>query len=455
MKRKNQNKITIYIDHWEDYQSIGDKAMLLNSLRRLELHLGPCLFVGPLSPKKEDEFYRPSMQTVPAPHLEILRYAGWLKKLYTKLSKLLPSRIRPKVVSKDYLNVSIAFLAFKHVLYSLGVRCVFRESFRSFLEVINNCDIFFTVGDCSLSDYWLDGVILKSWLIKFVRPYVTVSVLSSQGIGPLETHWARRRLIKSLKTLDILSFRDFSYSKNLVNSEGLTEIPNQIVGDEAFSYPVADQTDIKLYLEKEGISDCEPFIIVNFRHTDFTQNTTALLEKAANLLDHVIKITKKKIVFICMSKGDYYGQDYQAGLHIKEIMKHYEQFNLLEPIDDISLVKGVIGTAAYSMGLSYHLHVFSLSQGHPTLILYSGEYYKTKSEGLTAFYTLPIRAVNFKEESIEQTLSYINEIEENYAIACKQDNVENQKILANNDWTIAKLKNILIEKGVLDREKTC
>jgi 3-dehydroquinate synthase class II len=89
------------------------------------------------------------------------------------------------------------------------------------------------------------------------------------------------------------------------------------------------------------------------------------------------------------------------------------------------------------------------------LILYSGEYYKTKSEGLTAFYTLPIRAVNFKEESIEQTLSYINEIEENYAIACKQVNLVNQKILANNDWTIAKLKNILIEKGVLDREKTC
>lgn len=437
--------IRIYIDHWEDYESVGDQAMLLNALRRLKRYLGPCQFVGPLSPKKKGQFQYPNLATVVPPHLEILRTARRVKAIYAKV----PGSLKPKLSSMTFLDLSISIFTFKYFLYSLGFHFVFGESFRGFLQEIKRCDVFFIVGDCSLSDYWLDGVVLKSWLVQFVRRFVSVSVFSSQGIGPLETPWARKRLVRGLATLDLLSFRDFSYSKSLVEAEGLTGVPYNIVMDEAFSLPVAPRSETWKVLMEGGVSKTEPFIIVNFRNTDFTQNTTSLLNKIADLLDRVVIATKKKIVFIPMSSGENYGRDYQAGTQLKNLMKEGDKLHVFEPMADVELVKGIIGAADYSIGLSYHLHVFSLSQGHPTLILYTGDYYKTKSEGLISFYGLPNRAVDFSETRIEQTLEFILEIEDHYTEACARVNEVNKGILENNDWTLQMLRKILVEKGLL------
>ena len=58
---KNKKRITIYIDHWEDYESIGDRAMLLNAMRRIENYLGPCTFVSPYTATKAGAFLLPNM----------------------------------------------------------------------------------------------------------------------------------------------------------------------------------------------------------------------------------------------------------------------------------------------------------------------------------------------------------------------------------------------------------
>lgn len=439
--------IRIYIDHWEDYESIGDQAMLLNALRRLELHLGPCQFVGPLSPNQKGKFQYPNMVMVIPPHLEIQWDAARLKSLYARVARLLPSRLVPKIKTTAFLDYAIAVFSFKLCLYSLGLRTVFGEPFQNFLKEIAACDVFFTVGDCSLSDYWLDGVVIKSWLFHLVRRYIPIRVLSSQGIGPLTVPWARKRLVRALSTLSLLSFRDFSNSKTLVEAEGLRSVPYQIVMDEAFSLPIASRAEVWRVLQANGVAETDSFIAVNFRTTDFTQDTASYLDQIASLLDRVIAATHKKVVFVPMSSGENYGRDYQAGMRLKEHMEHGGNMVVLQPIADINLVKGIIGAADYSMGISYHLHVFSLSQGHPTLILYTGEYYRTKSEGLIAFYGLPNRVVDVSQTSVEQALEYVLAIENGYAEACAHVREVNQVILQNNDWTILTLKRLLTGNG--------
>jgi polysaccharide pyruvyl transferase WcaK-like protein len=445
----NSKSLRIYVDHWEDYESIGDQAMLLNALRRLKLYLGPCQFVGPLSPENQEKFRYHDMVTVVPPHKEISRSAASLQAIYKKITRYLPSIWTPRIKSTVFLDGAIFFFKFRYFLYSLGFKNVYRKSFQDFLNEIQHCDVFFTVGDCSLSDYWLDGVAYKSWLLKLVRPHVLVSVLSSQGIGPLTTPWARRRLVGALSTLDLLSFRDYANSKALVESEGLTGVPYKIVCDEAFTFPVADAAEVWKRLDEAGVPRQSPFIAVNFRTTDFTQNTAFLMDRISDLLDRVISSTHKKVVFVPMSSGRKYGCDYEAGLSLKGKMERSEDFYVLDPMEDIELAKGIIGAAKYSLGISYHLHVFSLSQGHPTLIVYTGEYYRTKSEGLVSFYGIPNRAVNFSETSLERTLEYVLEIDDHYADACACVEKVNQGILEKNDWTIQTLRNILVEKGLL------
>jgi polysaccharide pyruvyl transferase WcaK-like protein len=448
MKPCDIDPIRIYIDHWEDYESIGDKAMLLNAVRRLEIHLGQCVFVGPHSPNKAGNFLFPGMLPVLPPHGELTRIADWFRSVYTRLAGLLPVKApASRINSKKYLDLARFIFSIKLTFYSIGLRFVFNESFRDFLDKIKKCDLFFTVGDCSLNDYWLDGVVYKSWLVELVRRYVPVCVLSSQGIGPLTVPWARRRLVGALKKLDILSFRDFAYSQALVEAEGLKDVPSKIVGDEAFSLPVASQEQVRSVLDGAGISRGEPFIAVNFRKTDFTQSTAFLLDKIALLLDAVIKETSRAIVFVPMSTGNDYGCDHEAGSRLKRMMEHHERFFVLEPLGDPSLAKGIIAAAAYSMGVSYHLHVFSLSAGHPTVVLYTGNYYQTKSEGLISFYGSPSRAVDFSVTGVEQTLELVRDIEKQYDNACAHVREVNKLILEDNDWTIEMVKSALIRKG--------
>ena len=154
-----------------------------------------------------------------------------------------------------------------------------------------------------------------------------------------------------------------------------------------------------------------------------------------------------------MSKGDNFGKDYETCISLQGLMQRNNQFLVLKPIDDISLVKGIIGAAAYSIGLSYHLNVFSLSQGHPTLILYTGDYYKIKSEGLISYYAPPNRSVNFAEVSIGQAVDYVHEIEENYHEVCIGIKQVNKKIFENDDWTIKELRKKLIENNLIDESK--
>ena len=451
---KNKKRITIYIDHWEDYESIGDRAMLLNAMRRIENYLGPCTFVTPYTATKPGAFLLPTMIPVSPPQNELIATASRFKAIFARFLSLLRIRILDgKQVSKFSFDLAILLIDIKLFLYSIGLRFVFRQSFRDFIEQFKKCDAFFTVGDCSLSDYWLDGVIIKSWLINLAQRYIPVRVLSSQGIGPLSTAWARKRLIASLSKLNLLSFRDFENSQALVQSEGLKGVPNKIVCDEAFSYPIATSIDVWRVLSNYCLNKGEEFIVVNFRKTDFTQNTSNLLQKIAGFLDQIIEQTGRKLVFVCMSSGENYGKDFEAGQNLRQLLKDPDRLIVLKPIDDISLVKGIIGEARYSIGLSYHLHVFSLSQGHPTLIVYSGDYYKTKSEGLVSFYGGVNKAINLQENSVEQMIDCVSDIESNYDASCQNVSEVNRKILEINDWTIVELKELLIKEGLLIEDR--
>ena len=374
--------------------------------------------------------------------------------IFARFLSLLRIRILDgKQVSKFSFDLAILLINIKLFFYSIGLRFVFRQSFRDFIEQFKKCDAFFTVGDCSLSDYWLDGVIIKSWLINLAQRYIPVRVLSSQGIGPLSTAWARKRLIASLSKLNLLSFRDFENSQALVQSEGLKGVPNKIVCDEAFSYPIATSIDVWRVLSNYCLNKGEEFIVVNFRKTDFTQNTSNLLQKIAGFLDQIIEQTGRKLVFVCMSSGENYGKDFETGQNLRQLLKDPDRLIVLKPIDDISLVKGIIGEARYSIGLSYHLHVFSLSQGHPTLIVYSGDYYKTKSEGLVSFYGGVNKAINLQENSVEQMIDCVSDIESNYDASCQNVSEVNRKILEINDWTIVELKELLIKEGLLIEDR--
>lgn len=413
--------LRIYVDHGEAYGNLGDEAMLLNALRRLDLHLGPCRFVLPAEPGRPLPKGLPPVETVPSPRLAFQRVARVLG---------LPAKLAGWKADGPGLWRKAAML--------VGAR--------KFNAAIRGCDAFFGVGAADFSDYWLEGVVYKCWLYRTARKFVKVSAVSAQGIGPLERPWARKLAGESFSHLDLLSFRDASESRRIVESLGPRGVRNAVVGDEAFSLPASGENQAAQYLEAAGAPAGRPFVAVHFRSTDYTRSTLELIPRLAGLLDRVAGVVPYSFVFVPMSYDAHSGQDQQYGQQIKARMIDGSRLHIASVARDVRVVKGAVRQARYTLGLSYHMHVFSLSQAHPAVILYTGGYYRAKSDGLLGFYGPPSAALDLNRATDEEVLQTVRRIEETYEASCAEIARVNEDLAARNDWTIVEMAKLL-ERG--------
>ena len=107
---------------------------------------------------------------------------------------------------------------------------------------------------------------------------------------------------------------------------------------------------------------------------------------------------------------------------------------------DLGIIKAAIGASRFTLGLSYHVHVFGLSQGVPAIIVYSNDYYRYKSEGLVGFYAPPNAAIDVGAEDGEAAaLRAIEDLARGYREVRDGITRRNAEIRAVNDWTIEEL----------------
>jgi polysaccharide pyruvyl transferase WcaK-like protein len=429
------------VDHGEAYGNQGDEAMLLNALERLARYLGPCEFILPGEPGKPLPAQLPKVETVLPPHGEFARWSRQFDR-FLGLCRRLPllGRLVREPQNTTVWKMAALWFDVRISLWRCGVLKSPGEGLQPFLEALKDCDLFYGVGAADFNDFWLQGVIYKSWLYTLVSHYVRVSAVSAQGIGPLETKWARRRMAKAFSCLDLLSFRDFSLSQEIVEAENINQVRYQIVGDEALTLPTGNQEAIEALLRSSGLPAGESFIAVHFRTTDYTQDTSFLEAQIAALLDHIAEIVPHFFVFFPMSHHLHSGIDVDYGAAIKHNMKRKERFCVAPFHADVRVIKGAVGLARYSMGLSYHVHVFSFSQGHPAIILFTGDYYRYKSEGLVSFYGKPSVAFDLAKTGNDRILAAIQELEDDYPVACKHiERVNEQQLFRVNDWTLREI----------------
>jgi polysaccharide pyruvyl transferase WcaK-like protein len=435
------------VDHGEAYGNQGDEAMLLNALERLERYLGPCEFILPSEPGKPLPSQLPKVETVLPPHLEFERWSRQFSKFLGRCQRLpLIRRIMREPKSSTVWKMGALWINIKINLWQWGILESPGKGMAPFFEALKSCDAFYGVGAADFNDLWHQGVIYKSWLYTVASHYVMVCAVSSQGIGPLTTEWARRRMALAFSRLDLLSFRDHFLSQQIVEEEKISRVRYKIVGDEAFSLATGNKKTVKALLRRSGLPENASFIAVHFRTTDYTQDTSHWDGRIAAVLDLAAEIVPHFFVFFPMSYHLHSGNDGEYGRTIKSKMKHPERLCISPTHEDVRVIKGAVGQARYSLGLSYHIHVFSLSQGHPAAILFTGDYYRCKSEGLVSFYGKPNAAIDLATTSDDQIMEAIMDLETNYEAACEAIRGVNLELLQVNDWTLRELA-VLLERG--------
>jgi polysaccharide pyruvyl transferase WcaK-like protein len=413
----------IYVEHGEAYGNIGDEAMLYNALRRFNLYFGRCEFVIPFEKGK-------ILPVLPNNCTIIL-----IETPRTFILRFIPPFLRRFAFCWKYsVNLASFILKYKFLKY------LFRDLHRWY-ETLKSCNIFYSVGAANLTDFCLGPcVIYKCWIYKIAGESVKVSVIGPQGIGPLSTDWARSLISDAFSRINFLAFRDYKESIELITALKPDNVDMKITGDEAFSLPVADDDRVDDYLSKVGISSDEKFVVIHFRETDYTKNTRYLAHKIANILDNLVDEFDFKFLFVPMSYLEHSRIDKDYGIEIAKLAKNNTNIKIGDLTKDATVIKGVVGRSLFSLGLSYHIHVFSLSLGKPAIILYTGEYYKYKAEGLTGFYNFPITSFNIDNFRYEDVASAIFEIISNYDIIVDDIISCNKRIEPVNDWCYEKIE---------------
>jgi polysaccharide pyruvyl transferase WcaK-like protein len=421
----------VFVDHGEAYGNLGDEAMLISALRRLEQHLGPCTFVIP----REGARPIPALEgydvvEVPSPFAFFLAS----RDSRHRLEHVLPHRVRPP--RPVTLSDCVAHARRRAMAARLGL---LRDDagLRRVLEVLRGCDLFYGVGAADFNDFNALGAAYKCWLYELAASCTRTVAVSAQGFGPLRDEELGRLMQRAFDRLDLLSFRDCAFSAAYTARLGNLRCATRIVADEALGLPAATLARVREYLEAAGLPADRPFIAVHWRSTDYTQETAPLFPRVAQLFESASAATGLPAVFFPMSYDVHSRHDDECCAALRRHMSDPARLLMAPVTHDVTLIKGAIGAARMTLGLSYHVHVFGLSQGVPAVIAYSGEYYRFKSEGLAGFYPAPVAAVDVQADGgIETALAAVRAIDAGHERIAAGVRGRSAELRADNDWTL-------------------
>lgn len=432
----------IYIDHGEAYGNLGDEAMLLSALARLENQFGKCHFILPregLRPLPNLEAF--DISFVPSPFAFFRDAASKLDAITSRCSRL---KVFPPTVSLQ------SKVSFAHILARLTESKVIADK-HGFLEVKNafDCaDAFYGVGAADFNDFNIFGTAYKCWLYGEVKRSGTTCAVSAQGFGPMDHPEMRGLMHRTIGNLDILSFRDFDFSKSYthaISSGG--SCPTKVVCDEAFQLEAAPQQRVVPYLTGLGLDENERYLAVHWRATDYVKDTALLYPRVAELFDLATASTGLRAVFVPMSYDAHSKHDDICCNEVRSLMKKPEALVMMEPTKDIALIKAVVGSSFCTLALSYHIHVFGLSQCVPAINVYSGRYYSFKAAGLIDFFGPPNVAVDLEAsdwaKKVQESLAAISKDRDAVTREIKK---RCQYISQVNNWTVETLAEFLSEE---------
>ncbi len=383
----DRRPLTFYLAHSAATGNLGDDAMLLNAARRLREWFPDSRLRVPLR----------RGGTLPEglpPHEVVADVRQWIELTLRATAPLRLGKRWPDPAREDGgPAVTWRRRASDWFAQIIDTGC---GPAAASLRALESSDILYITGDNAINDFNPSGVFERLCLLRVARRLGLAIVLSSQGIGPIASQWARDALQGMLAAAHLVSYRYDGDGTALSRAIAPTNLWQLTTGDEAFSLPpAADEAGTEV-LERAGVRRGERYIAVHFREADFTPEHRDLTRDIVRVLDDIAARVPDPLVFFPMSISPRYGLDGEYGERIRRQMSAPTRLRIAEGAEHPAVVKAAVARARLTLGSSYHMHVFGLSQDVPAVIAYSGAYYAAKSEGLAALYPPLTRSLDMK-----------------------------------------------------------
>lgn len=365
-----KNVRQIFLSGEAGYHNLGDEGMALASASRLRSYFPDAKLVATgLDPL--GAVLRHQAKIVPWPLLPQQLTSTYSKRLLQKTGRKLGAH-------EDFMDpVKVSFDRIFEKRYRND------HNFRFIVSEIEKSDFVFDMGHGGLNDvfdpfmlcflYYLAGRLAKPLFI------------SGQSIGPLWRTRSKHMLYNALGAAHTIGLRDHQTSYNiLVNEIGLDPSRHHIleIGDDTLDL-LPQKPDSNIFsLAVEKLINSGDFFAVQWRGTDYT-NSLSMTEQLLSLIEaikYIYQRTHLMPVFIPLS-WEMSG-DILTAVRIKDYLQgQIPFFAAWEPLS-VAETKWILGKARLGLGISYHFHVFLLSQGIPSIGVYTNTYYDIKLNGV-------------------------------------------------------------------------
>lgn len=230
---------------------------------------------------------------------------------------------------------------------------------------VDDYDALYIAGAGALNSLYFAHVVMLWHLVRRFKKMRKYIEFRPQSVGPF---FGKTKLLTERLVLDIVKLSDKFLVREKLSYEYLKskKLNPILVKDDAWGIE-AEETDLD-FGKCVGIS-VRPWIEEEEIKNYFVKLVEILKEKGYNVLFIPIAYGGNKR---CIDNG------FLKGLVEGYFLEDYIDIKSATP----EVIKGVIRKCEYTIGMSYHFNVFSLSLGKKAVAIYSDEYYKIKNLGL-------------------------------------------------------------------------
>ena len=367
---------SIFMTGEAGYHNLGDEGMALASASRLRRYFPDAQLVAtgfdPLG-----AVLRQQAKIVPWPltqySLPFTHTSGRIRKIGRKLG-----------ASEDFLDP--AGRPFDRIFAKQ-----YRDNptFRDVLQTMERADLMFDMGHGGLTDVFDPFTLCFFYYLagRLGKPLF----LSGQSVGPL---WRRRsmRMVRSaLQYAHTVGLRDKGVSYDvLVKQVGIDPGSTRLieVGDDTLD--LAPEEPARGIVEEpiRRLLTGGQFFAIQWRSTDYAGKFAATehLVPLVEAVGYLYRQTGLIPVFVPMSWEA--SGDVLAAVRVRDFIQDAFPCEVVWHALTPAQAKWLLGQAKFGIGLSYHFNVFLLSQGLPSIALYTNDYYDIKARGVFAAFGL-------------------------------------------------------------------
>ncbi|WP_283122896.1 polysaccharide pyruvyl transferase CsaB [Anaerotignum lactatifermentans] len=280
-----------------------------------------------------------------------------------------------------------------------GIEAVYRFGVRDVLCAIRHSDALLSGGGSLLQDSTSTRSLMYYLSItaaaKFMRKKV---MLYANGIGPVSGKRNRRLVKQVVNKADLITLREENSYEELL-SMGVNPKKCFVTADPVFTMDGIAKEDAYRLLDKEGIPQDKPLVVVSVRNW---RDMDKFISRFAKLCDTIVEKYNRNIVFLAMQMPN--------DITISEkVQKKMEQpAYILRGSYIPSEVMGIISTADFILSMRLHTLIFAARQHVPLV----GFVYDPKIEYYLEKLEMPSGG-DLKSFDMDHTLGLIDDIVKN------------------------------------------